>query len=203
MTALRGWRVMMWLRRLGFSRNSMRRVSDRIESMALTVTVIVAVVALPIGMNIGQDVFRDESNSAAELATKGHETVAVLVESAPQGNVSPGEKQGTTTRPIVRAQWQAPDGADRTGLVETDFGAVKGDRVTVWTDHTGALTEAPATSLQIHVRAAVLGFLAGIGWLLGVLAVYGALRWLLDRRRLARWGEEWVMFERLWRKQKP
>lgn len=200
---VRGWRVSMWLRRLGFGRNSMRRFSDRIESAVFTVALIASLIAVPLAIHIGQDYFEHASRTAAATAERNRQVPAVLLENAPQGSIQPGAQQGSADKPSVRAEWRAPDGALRNGVVRTDFGAESGDRVPVWTDWDGTLVEGPATPVQNHVRAAALGMAAALGWLLLVQAAYLGFRWLLDRRRLARWGEEWVMFERLWRKQRP
>jgi hypothetical protein len=202
MFALRGWRVSMWMRRLGLGRNSMRRPSDRIESAVFTLVLILAIIALPLGIHVGHTVFENQSRLATEQAARTQQTDAVLLEAAPSGAIVPGEYQGAATRPSVLAQWRAPDGSQHFGMVEANFGAGVGARVPVWIDNAGALTNAPATSLQIHVRATVLGFAAGIGWLAVLALIQRAFRWSLDRRRLARWGEEWATVERVWRRQK-
>lgn len=181
----------------------MRRFSDRIESAVFTVALIASLIAVPLAIHIGQDYFEHASRTAAATAERNRQVPAVLLENAPQGSIQPGAQQGSADKPSVRAEWRAPDGALRNGLVRTDFGAESGDRVPVWTDWDGTLVEGPATPVQNHVRAAALGMAAALGWLLLVQAAYLGFRWLLDRRRLARWGEEWVMFERLWRKQRP
>jgi hypothetical protein len=203
MFALRGWRVSMWMRRLGLGRNSMRRPSDRVESAVFSLLLMLAIVAVPLGIHVGQTMFQTQSSYSVEQTQQAHQTTAVLLDNAPSGAVVPGQHQGVEAHPTVRAQWKAPDGSQHFGLVEANFGAGVGSSVPVWTDGRGELTEAPATSFQIHVRAAVLGISAGIGWLLALVAAHRALCWALDRRRLARWGEEWATVERVWRRQKP
>lgn len=200
---VRGWRLSMWVRRVGFGRNPMRRFSDRVESAVVTMVFVASVIAVPLAIHVGQAYFGEATRASSAAAQRCRQVPAVLLENAPQGTIEPGEQQGSTDKPSVRAEWRAPDGALRNGVVRADFGAESGDRVPVWMDGDGRLVDAPASQVQNHVRAAALGMGAALGWLLVIMSAYLAVRWVLDRRRLARWGEEWVMFERLWRKQRP
>jgi hypothetical protein len=99
----------------------------------------------------------------------------------------------------VKASWQAPDGSSRTGTIEVDADARAGQRVPVWTDAKGTPVADFEPPAQLQMRVFLMALWAGIGWLVGVAVVYLLVAWLLRRRRIAAWADEWERVDRDWR----
>jgi hypothetical protein len=124
---------------------------------------------------------------------------AVLTENAPAAarNVSIDSNSdryiasnGDRVRATVR--WTASDGSSRTGeaLVPADRPA--GTRTTVWLGGRGALHDPPASSGQAAELGVVIGSLAATGVCLLVVGGLRVVRFRLDRRREAKWEQEWA-----------
>ncbi|MFE4665755.1 hypothetical protein ACFRI7_07540 [Streptomyces sp. NPDC056716] len=98
-----------------------------------------------------------------------------------------------------QVRWTAPDGTSRTGHTLVEAGLKAGTPVTVWEDSQGRLAlSRPTGQAEGDAGAALFG----AGAALAVAApVYGAgalARARLDRRRLARWEQEWDLVGPQW-----
>ncbi|MEI5525467.1 hypothetical protein WB401_12950 [Streptomyces brasiliscabiei] len=95
-------------------------------------------------------------------------------------------------------RWRAPDGAVRTGQARVSAESPAGTRVTVWTDRHGGLTSEPVTHQEAQAQAAMVGVVTAMGVGGIVLGGAWAVRGCLDRRRMARWDEEWARIDTPW-----
>jgi hypothetical protein len=184
-------RPVRWLRLLGFARGPLSRRSDRAQKMLFTGAVIAACFAIPIGGDVADTV------AANQPPVDGYQTYAVLTQDAPV-SVSYSE-YGPTEGAHANANWQAPDGSARSGTIEVGAGAKAGQRIPIWTDTNGG----PLTDFQPpgqrQTRVLLMALWAGIGWLVGVIVVYLLVAWILRRRRIAAWADEWERADRDWR----
>ncbi|MGW4517420.1 Rv1733c family protein [Streptomyces sp. NPDC004393] len=88
-------------------------------------------------------------------------------------------------------RWTTPDGRTRTGRVSVAPHTSAGTQVSVWTNAQGDLVSRPLDRSEAAVHAGLRGMetTAGVGGL--VWAVARAVRFFLDRRRMAQWALEW------------
>lgn len=194
---MRSMRLLIWqiVRWLGVDRNPLRRPTDRIESVIRIALVLAFLVGGPLlAVTVGR------ATSAIGMAEVRSERAwrqvdAVLIKPAPQ----PASPYGEMATTWVPGRWEAARGQVRTGFVPVTAGTPAGAVVTVWLDRTGRVTgQQPLTAGVVLLRVVVAEIfsLVGAGFAALVLAV-GA-RWLLNRRRLARWAIEWSMVGPRW-----
>lgn len=186
------------LRLLRPGRNPLARGVDRAEAMVVKLSVLLALVLVPIMLTLGSLTY-DSLDQEREQQTRGrHETVAVLTRNGPATSVGVrGEAADTKSK--VPATWRLPDGTTRTGLVEADEGLQAGAEVSVWLDdESGNPTDAPLSTVDI-VGAAVLVTFFGWSFAVGMLAALCCgLHHRLDRRRYRMWEAEWARGESDW-----
>jgi hypothetical protein len=181
-------RLARLIRRWRPDRNPLRRGADRAEAAIMVALLAVFLFGAPVtAIAAGQ--WAAASGLRAEHAQAAwHHIPAVLLQNAPA--VTRAMFQASV-EPRVRAQWTAPAGAPRTGLVYAPAGARAGSTVGIWTDASGRLTGSPVQGGDIVARIATAASLATAA-VAAVLAVLGLLaRWALDRRRLAAWDAHW------------
>lgn len=182
------------LRRLGAARNPLVRRSDRLEGAFLAVTFLLALLALPLVLALGQaDVAMETAASDAQARTR-HEVTATVLNVAPQP-ATVGDGAPITQNSRVTAAWRLANGSPRTGVVTVPAGdATVGSQTPIWLDHKGKQTTAPLT----HSDAVTNGVLVGAFAWLCVIALLSAAYWVarrvLDRHRAARWAAEWQQF---------
>ncbi|GAA1193906.1 hypothetical protein LY12_001367 [Prauserella alba] len=158
--------------------------------------VVLVIAAVPAAVSWGGDVYAGRLDDAARDAAATHRVTAELTAKAP---VSATAGHAHDVR--APARWTAPDGGERTGSVPAYRGATRGTEVTIWVDHSGAVTTPPVT----RTGAIVDGASAGVAlWLLVAGACglgYGAFRTLLTRSRQAWWDREWERVSQDWARQ--
>lgn len=181
-------------RSVGWGRNPLRRRSDRIEGLAVLVAVVLALAAVPLATTIRTAVYHHELTVSAQQTAASRPTTAVLLRDAPI-TTSPDR---LTTRVPVLAQWSYPTGVLHTGVVRASEGALAGSSVPIWTDATGAQIDPPLSPDQAWVQ----GGLTTVSVLLLTLAFLGgavaAVRWRLNRSRLAALDAEWRQVSPRW-----
>ncbi|GAA2899243.1 hypothetical protein GCM10010517_64770 [Streptosporangium fragile] len=176
-----------------FDRNPLRRRSDRLETVAVLVTVLVFVVGMwPVAV-LGRQTYAD--GLRAEITGSPHRRPVVAeVVGAPQ---TPGYTAAGRTRTV---RWTAPDGTPRTGQVVLPAIVPVGSRTQIWLDAAGRPTDFP----QSHLRTVMVTVLTVIG-----VAVWGGMilllclagvRFLLNRRREAEWERAWRLADQRWRR---
>jgi hypothetical protein len=178
------------LTRLLIGRNQLRRTSDRIEGVVLTMLLAALVASVVAAFVLSAHVYRSQRASAARL----HSVMAVLSQNGPGDNLN-GYGQAA-------ARWRAPDGRERSGLLTTVtapgiWGAAAGTRVEVWVTRSGTPAVPPSQEVTMcDAFLAAFCVLAGSGLVLVV--GYGLCRLMLDRRRLMAWGSAWTSIGPRW-----
>jgi hypothetical protein len=169
-------------------RNPLRRRSDRVETVILAALLAAFLGGAPLAAHAAATWISATSQQElrAQQATY-RQVTAVLLDAAV---TVPGYGGGYSPAQAT-AQWRAPDGAVRTGLIATPAGAKAGRTVRIWTNLSGELVT-PLQQDQIASRAdlAAMAAVAALGIVLLTAAV--AVRRALDRRRMTAWEAEWL-----------
>jgi hypothetical protein len=120
---------------------------------------------------------------------------AVLQQSAAQGVSGQGIAWGGAW---VKASWQAPDGARKTGYIAVGQDARAGQRVHIWVTGKGQVTHPPLrrTDVLDGIANAVLGTVVGLAVLIGLAAA--AVRIAVNGRRMSGWGRAWAAIGPRW-----
>ncbi|MFC9685578.1 hypothetical protein [Streptomyces sp. NPDC056948] len=188
--ALLGPKVWLWRWR----RNPLKRRADRVEAWVVlgvwTLTAFVGVLA-------GTTVSRSVEDGLARERVEWRPLVARLDERAP-GRASENGGVSRTEQVWAKATWTAEDGSAHSGQLRVPVGSAAGTPVTVWTDPEGRQVTRPVTESQAHVRAFLIGSVAGIGGAALPLVGGRALRRRLERGRMDQWDAEWSRFGPMW-----
>ncbi|MFJ6986726.1 MULTISPECIES: hypothetical protein [unclassified Streptomyces] len=174
--------------------NPLRRTTDLVEAWVALAALLLLVLGAPaagwIVGSLAQDVLQE---SAREQRSSRHQVTATVVrrlERSP-ADADP-ENAGQDLRTRVLADWTAPDGTARHGVVLSVLGSPdRGDRFPVWTDATGRTAARPMDPGTATAHAV----LAGLGAALLAAGIVEAARRLvvrhMVRRRYARWDQAW------------
>ncbi|MFF7356416.1 hypothetical protein ACFZA1_27775 [Streptomyces filipinensis] len=166
--------------------NPLRRHEDVVEAwVVLTVWVVVALA----GTFAALATARSAEHEFAGQRAHRHAVRAVLLADAPH-DVRADRQTDGRVRGSVR--WTAPDSTPRSGQTLVDGGLKAGASVTVWQDDQGRLTlSQPTGRNEGHVEAALFGAAAALAVAAPVFGAGAVARARLDRRRMARWDQEW------------
>lgn len=164
------------------------RVPDRLEAWAIALLGLLAAGSIAVvGVLSAADYGRLAATTAAE--TRSHHLVVAKLRPdlpAPPGEAS-GGGAGIAGLMSVTADWSAPDGQSRRGVVQVAGGPAFPAQVQVWTDQTGHRVAAPLRGSDVFITAVV----GGVLWESAVLAVLGGVylisRHLLDKHRARLW----------------
>ncbi|MFD0418693.1 hypothetical protein [Streptomyces sp. NPDC127108] len=170
-------------------RSPLRRRSDVIEAWTVLVVGVVLCVGAPTaGAVAGVVAHRDGVAVARAERSERHRVAAVLTVNAPP---AVPVADGTVHLYRVPARWTSSDGTRRTGDALVPGGSRRGDRVAVWLDARGLVTEAPLDAGGVALRVAGAAAAAAAGTALTALIGLRAVRAVLNRRRMAAWDDEW------------
>ena len=182
--AARAGRVMRVARSLWPDGNPLRRAVDRAEAAIVAALMVAFLAVAPMAAGVAGHIAYGEGVRAAQAERAGwHQARAVLLARAVTA--------GYGWRAEAPAAWTAPDGAKRAGLVPAPPGARAGSTVEMWTDAAGRLTGAPLSPAQVRGQEVLAAVLAPVALGLVLLGAWALAHWLLGRRRLAAWDEEW------------
>ncbi|MGW7296935.1 Rv1733c family protein [Streptomyces sp. NPDC054829] len=174
--------------------NPLRRREDIVEGWVVLAVWLLMLVG---GTVLGLATARNSVDAFDEQRADRRPTHAVLQADVPESAKSVGAASDLAMGTV---RWTTDDGTTHTDETLVDRGSKAGTEVVVWVDGTGELATEPPDRTEAVVEAAVLGTGAGLA-LAG--AVYGTgkvIRWRLERRRVARWGQEWELVEPEWRR---
>lgn len=171
----------VWLHRL-LARNPLVRVSDRVEAVAVVLTFLIAVLAVPVAGAVGTAVHAD---LAASFALQRSERTELQARAVADSSVVPRSSGNSFRTPI---EWEF---GGRAHAAEVRTASVQeGDAVTIWVDRSGDRVGEPFTDEEAVVRA-VIAAIAVWGVSVGfATAGWVVLRWRLDRARYADWDRE-------------
>lgn len=171
-----------------FDRNPLRRATDRVETAVLTLLVAAFLIGAPFAALAAGTWVHGTARQAqlAQEASRYQVTAIVVAASA-----SPTDAGAEELAWQAQARWRAPDGQEVIHEVPVRSGTVAGEKVQVWTDRTGAVTDAPLSDAQVAEQATVAEVTAVVV-AAGVLALVGALAlWTINKRQLADWDADW------------
>ncbi|MDH2427483.1 hypothetical protein [Sphaerisporangium sp. TRM90804] len=174
--------------------NRLRRRSDRLESFAVLVSLLLFAGGFALAFAVGDSVYR--GGVAAERS--GRWVSALAARDAPVPRVS---AEGMSAQPPVAVTWTEPGGRTVSGEAPVVSGTKAGAVVQVWLDASGTPGAGPPDHGVTLARtvASALGTVAVCGvLLLGCLAL---VRRALDRGRYADWDLAWFAADqRRWHK---
>jgi hypothetical protein len=187
-------------RRLGWTRNPLRRTSDRVEGWATTALIVAILLFGPwaavhtVTAVYRYDILTNAYERAHRFAVQG-----VLMEDAiwPDDAADAGQPPPDSVPVLVSWSWQ--NGAVKTGTAYASVGQRIGSTVQIWIDDRGAQSAAPGqrSPRTDAIVAVVLGACAVFAGFAGVRRI---IRWALDRRRLRSWQAEWRAVGPRWSK---
>jgi len=168
---------------LGWDRNPLRRRVDKVETAVLTALLVFFLVATSVLIIVATRLTYSTELRQQQAQRSWHEVPATLVQSA----ASPTAASDGWDGAWVSARWRAPSGQQRTGLVAVGSSAAAGQRVPVWVDGEGRLTNSPLTSYDVWGNVMLAAVIAAICLAVVLSVVGGCVRAVLNRRRLAGW----------------
>jgi hypothetical protein len=174
---------------LAVSRHPLRRRIDNLEAAALTVLVVVFVLAAPLAGFLAGRITDIASLREQRAEHSWHQADAVLQEDAAAGVLASG---GAWDTAFVLAAWPAPGRGTEFGQIAVQLNARAGDRVPVFVNGSGELTHAPLSSGDVRDRvlSAALAAVCAVALLLGLTGLL--IRVAAGRRRLAGWAHAWA-----------
>lgn len=169
-------------------RGSLARPWDRIEAVVALAVLVLALVAIPVGVLAGSAAHHREAAIAAAQQAERRPATAVLL--APTDPATTSDAGVTVPTESVQARWLV-GGTDRTGPIEAGPGLKAGEHVGIWLNQAGNPVGAPMSGLNVLGLSIGFGALVWAGGMVGLLLVYWGVRSVLDRARLAAWAREW------------
>ena len=166
------------------TRNALVRRSDRLESAARLIAVVVTLAAIAPAAAFGTSVLTQQSQVALQQATDRHTVSATAM----AGSVI--EARIAAVRFWSPVRWMANDVVHNAWIEGTDD-LKSGDLTTVWVNDRGELAGPPLTHEQVSANAFGAGVLLWLSIVGGMCLVIQVLRWRLDRTRYADWSNEW------------
>jgi hypothetical protein len=112
-----------------------------------------------------------------------------LLQAAPKPAASAGGFPGYAQ---VLARWTAPDGRARTGRIPVSTGMAAGRTVRLWVNAAGSPAGPPLNDHLAPAYEATAAVIATVALGIMLLCLACAVRWVLDRRRLAGWEAAWA-----------
>lgn len=181
---IRVTRLGRFVRGLRPDRNPLRRSSDRVETVVLTLLVIAFLAAAPfIALASGSWAFARAHQAQVEQQASSYRVSALVLKvEAPSG---------AYVDPSAQARWTAHDGKVVTGEIPVPFGTMVGATEQLWTTTDGQLTDPPLRDSQVTGQA-YAAEAVGVGALAVLLTTAGLVtHWRLNKRRMAAWETEW------------
>jgi hypothetical protein len=181
-------RLARLMRRFALDRNDLRRTSDRIEAWGALVLILAFVPLAVLSASCAVGWVRAGA-ATAQRDGPLREVTAVLDQTVPPAaGAVPGSAELWAA-----ARWTV-SGSVHVGAVQAPPGTPAGTAVRIWVDAAGNFQPPPATAAQVSARVALVVMTTPLGVALGLWLAWCALRWVLDRRRLASWAGEWSSF---------
>lgn len=172
-------------------RSTLRRPSDRTETIARWVALALLVIAVPFLLALGSGRAQDVRDGAALVRATAHPVTATITQVVPRAATAGAVPSGDVD---VTATWTGPDGGTRTVTGVELRGARVGDPWSAWVDANGHQVRAPRSDAQATAEGVMLAFWTVLATGVGLVALLGVLHWVLDRRRFRDWDEDWALF---------
>jgi hypothetical protein len=178
-------------------RNPLRRGTDRLETYLLAGLFAAVAAGTPFAAQAASHAsYVNTLHVQQEQLATSHQVRAMLTQDAA---VASGYALNVNV--LTPATWTSATGVRRSGGVPAAPGSRKGTAVTVWTDGSGYLESPPLTASEVtgQADAAMVGAFAGAAVVF--VAGAGAIRQLMNRRRMAAWDADWVTTAPMWNRQ--
>lgn len=190
------WFVRMFRgRRL--DRNPLRRPSDRAGTIIGIWLLVAFVAAAPFtarGAAAWTRALAEHARITA-LSTR-YEVTAITLEEAPPASNTP------MNQTWVGAKWTAPDRRQRTGPIQVPASTQKASSERIWVAANGDVVAPPLTMTELAWLADRAAF-AAITVLICLFLIAGsAIRYLINRQRMAAWDADWAVTEPRWSHQR-
>lgn len=168
-----------WLVARLVGRNPLLRRSDRVEALVVSLTLVAALLAIPLTGVLGATVYGARERLYVQESHERHPVTATVTETLLEGS-------GTT---VVRAAWPGPTG-ERTGTFELTRSAKAGQSFELWVGKDGKAGFPPTPKwhavFDAIVMAGVALLIVGFALLTVVAVVYSRL----NRSRDSAWERE-------------
>jgi hypothetical protein len=175
-------------------RSVLRRSSDRWETASAWGALVLLVLLVPLMLVAGGAQTQQIRDQAAAVRATSHRVDATVTAVASRPDTD--EDGASSDDLVVTVIWFEPDGAHVAPQVTYGEPPRVGDSRPLWVAPDLSPVQPPATEQDAELQ----GVVTAIGALLvSCVALSSALvlgRWLLDRRRLRQWDEDWLAFER-------
>jgi hypothetical protein len=159
-----------------FSRNPLIRMSDRVDVLAVVLTVAVSLLSMPIAAAVGTAVYESRSSLYAEQAQTQTRVTATVIDSPARSDTN-----------TVRARWFAA-GAEHTGAVKAQPTVKPGDVIEIWVDKDGS--HAGPTVISASNEAVAVALAVWVTLAAAAGASFAATRAALNRARRTRWQHD-------------
>jgi hypothetical protein len=190
-----GRRTASLARKIGLDRNPLRRSADRAEAWIRIALVLAFLSGAPLAAWGAGRWAESVAPTAAHLQLAGeHRVPATLLRNVPGDS----DQWFTIRFAWVKARFTVPGGPVRTGYVQAPVGSRAGSTVPVWLDRSGRPTAPPLPPSQVRGWVLMMTVLAPAALALLLLAMMGILGHILDRRRVASWGQAWSAIGPQW-----
>lgn len=174
--------------------NPLCRRSDRREVWLTVCAALLIVVGAPLAGVLSANAAHDALlRTALEQQRNRHHIWATAQSIAlhPPLNSEPDTATPREERTRVTAHWTGPDGSPHTGTLAVGHPVRPGNRLPIWTDDKGRLTDRPMSTRGASSYSMLAGLAAGAFVVCGVEVGRRLTVRLVLRRRYARWDEEW------------
>ena len=179
-------------RRLGLNGSPLRRRTDKIAVCLAALLVVVFLLGAPVVSMVAIEAAG--RMAAGQQVTRSWRQVSAVVQKAAPAPPA-WELSGYTW---VRARWTAPDGRARAGQIPVSTAVAVGQTVRVWVDAAGTPTGPPPNPGAVIADQAAAALAAVVTLGVTLVCLMCAVRWALNRRRLANWETEWAAVGPQW-----
>lgn len=181
--------------RLSKSSNPLYRRSDRVQSWIGILLLVGLIVGVPlVSISVGTATLHSGTETVRTQQDERDQVKARLLSDA-EPAPDPAGSGGPVKVPV---RWTDEDGTRHEGSAQVAPGTRAGTVVDTWVDRSNSVTEPPMTSQQAVATAWLAGAVAGGATVTMLLLARAGAVHLLDRRRYARWEEEWRLLEPQW-----
>jgi hypothetical protein len=185
------------VRRWRPDRNPLRRRLDRVETAVLCVLLTAFLAGAPFAARVaGSWTHAGLLREAQGHSAAWHQVPATLLQSTT--NLNGYMSMPGADAPEAAVRWKAPDGRVHNGVIYVLGPAKAGTTVMVWINRAGQLTDPPLVSSQIASLADLNETLAVTVLAVTVIVIGWIAHRVMDRRRLAAWGADWLVTGPRW-----
>ena len=173
----------------------LRRSSDRWETASGWVALVLLVLLTPLMLALGGARTQDVRDQAGAVRATSHQVDATVVAVATQPETN---ADGTPSDDfVVTVSWTEPGGPARV-VTQDNLGHTTrvGDAWALWVGPDLVPVDPPSTGQAAELEGLVAGIGAFLASCVALATALALVRWLLDRRRLRQWAEDWLAFER-------